>query len=174
MENLYSQKVISANDVFDDYFLNTKILYLNCFNVLPGVCFIKHIDGEKTFEAFKEQFGELIEHVHQYRWYQSKRKKYQFDKTVIVLKNKCIVELDTAYCEILHDGTQPEFVQAVTNMVAPFKQKQRRQPLEINLIVQGRNRLGLKAMEIKRTKLDIGLFYEDDFKETDENYSEEA
>lgn len=168
MENLYSQKVISANDVFDDYFLNTKILYLNCFNVLPGVCFIKHIDGEKTFEAFKEQFGELIEHVHQYRWYQSKRKKYQFDKTVIVLKNKCIVELDTAYCEILHDGTQPEFVQAVTNMVAPFKQKQRRQPLEINLIVQGRNRLGLKAMEIKRTKLDIGLFYEDDFKETDE------
>lgn len=168
MENLYSQKVISANDVFDDYFLNTKILYLYCFNVLPGVCFVKHIDGEKTFEAFKEQFSELIAHIHQYRWYQSKRKKYQFDKTVIVLKNKCIVELDTNYCEILHDGTQAEFVQAVTNMAAPFKQKQRRQPLEINLIVQGRNRLGLKAMEIKRTKLDIGLFYEDDFKETDE------
>ncbi len=40
--------------------------------------------------------------------------------------------------------------------------------MEINLIVQGRNRLDLKAMEIKRTKLDLNLFYEDDFKETNE------
>ena len=53
-------------------------------------------------------------------------------------------------------------------LVNQFKQRQRRQPLEINLIVQNRSTLELKAMEIKRTKLDIDLFYEDDFKETDE------
>jgi hypothetical protein len=168
MNNLYSQKVIHANDVFDDHFLNPKILYLYCFNQLPSVSFINHIDGEKTFAAFKEQFNELIDQVHKYRWYKSKRKDYQFDKTVIVLKNNCIVELDTGYCEILHDGTRPEFVQAVTELTAPFKERQRRQPLEINLIVQGRNRVGLKAMEINRTKLDVDLFYEDDFKETDQ------
>jgi len=33
--------------------------------------------------------------------------------------------------------------------------------------VQSRNALDLKAMEIKRTKLDLALFYEDDFKEVD-------
>ena len=49
-----------------------------------------------------------------------------------------------------------------------FKETAKKEPLEINLIVQSKNRLELKAMEIKRTKLDLDLFYEDDFKETDE------
>ncbi|HEY4063168.1 MAG TPA: AAA family ATPase [Puia sp.] len=49
-----------------------------------------------------------------------------------------------------------------------FKERQRRQPLEINLIVQNRNRMEFKAMEIKRTQLDLGLFYGDDFMEVDE------
>jgi SpoVK/Ycf46/Vps4 family AAA+-type ATPase len=49
-----------------------------------------------------------------------------------------------------------------------FKERQRKQPLEINLIVRSGNYLELKAMEIKRTALDLGLFYEDDFAATDE------
>jgi SpoVK/Ycf46/Vps4 family AAA+-type ATPase len=40
-------------------------------------------------------------------------------------------------------------------------------PLEVNLIVKGSYGLELKSMEIKKTKLDIDLFYEDDFKEVD-------
>ncbi|MFN8250995.1 MAG: AAA family ATPase [Ferruginibacter sp.] len=117
---------------------------------------------------FKEKYQWLIEHVHQYRWYQRKEKKYQFDKTVILLNNNCLVEFDEDYCEILHDGKQDAFVQELTDMVNLFKEKQRRQPLEINLIVRDGRGLDLKAMEIKRTKLDIGLFYEDDFAATDE------
>ena len=84
------------------------------------------------------------------------------------MKNNCLVEFDDDYCEILHDGKQEAFIQELTALVNQFKEKQRRQPLEINLIVRNGHGLELKAMEVKRTKLDIGLFYEDDFKETDE------
>lgn len=48
-----------------------------------------------------------------------------------------------------------------------FKERKKRDPLEINLIVKGSSRLELKSMEVKRTKLDLDLFYEDDFKEVD-------
>ncbi len=168
MDNLYNQKIINANNVFDDHFLDTKILYLYCFNMLPSLSFMNQVDGEKAFGVFKERYAGLILNVHQYRWYKTKRKGYQFDKTVIVLSNNCIVEFDDDYCEIMHDGKQELFVADVTELVNLFKERQRRQPLEINLIVQARNRLELKAMEIKRTKLDLNLFYEDDFKETDE------
>jgi SpoVK/Ycf46/Vps4 family AAA+-type ATPase len=68
----------------------------------------------------------------------------------------------------MHDGKQESFVADVTELVNQFKERQRRQALEINLIVQNRSSLELKAMEIKRTKLELDLFYEDDFKETDE------
>jgi hypothetical protein len=122
----------------------------------------------KAFAACNEKFKDMITHVHQYRWYKRKKKKYQFDKTVVILKNNCLVEFDDDYCEILHDGKQPEFVDEITALANQFNQRQRRQPLEINLIVQSRSGLDLKAMEIKRTKLDLGLFYEDDFMPTDE------
>ena len=168
MDNLFNQKVINANNVFNDRFLDVKTLYLYCFNTLPSLSFINHVDGEKAFGVFREKYRSMIAHVHQYRWYKSKKKKYQFDKTVIVLTNNCLVEFDDDYCEILHDGLHTGFVEEVTLLVNQFRERQRRQPLEINLIVQNRHSMDLKAMEIKRTKLDLNLFYEDDFKETDE------
>ncbi|MEI9955135.1 MAG: hypothetical protein WDM90_02255 [Ferruginibacter sp.] len=158
MDNLFTQKIINANNVFDDRFLETKILYLYCFNELPSLHFINNIDGEKAFAVFKEKYGQLINHVHQYRWYKREAKKYQFDKTVVILKNNCLLEFDDDYCEILHDGKQESFIQELTNMMNLFKEKQRRQPLEINLIIRNGRGLDLKAMEVKRTKLDLNLF----------------
>jgi hypothetical protein len=168
MEQVYHQKVINANNVFNHRFLDIKNLYVYCFNTLPSLNFIGHLDGEKAFTAFTGRFAALISHTHKYRWYEKKAKKFEFDKTVIVLSNQCLVEFDDSYCQLLHDGNQNEFVDEVTALVNQFKERQRRKPLEINLIVQDRNNFELKAMEIKRTKLDLDLFYADDFKETDE------
>ena len=168
MENLYKQKAFSGHMMFDRTFVDSKALFLYWFNMLPSIHYINQIDGEKAFTLFKETFSEKIKHVHQYRWYKTKQKKFQFDKTIIVLENNCVVEFDDNYCEILHDGSEEHFVVEVTMLVNRFKERQRKQPLEINLIVQSNNTLELKAMEIKRTKLDLDLFYDDGFIETDE------
>jgi ATPase family associated with various cellular activities (AAA) len=168
MDNLYNQKVINANNVFNDTFLDAKMLYLYCFNLLPSVNYIGQIDGEKTFAVIKDKFAGLIEHVHQTKWYKQKKKAFQFDKTFVVLNNQCLLELDDDYCEIFHDGSHDDFVKEVTAIAIQFKEKPRRQPLEINLVVQTRSRLDLKGMEIKRTKLDLNLFYDDEFKQVDE------
>ena len=167
MDNLFNEKVINAHSVFEDHFLDVKVLYLYYFNQLPSLSFIYQVDGEKIFAAFTEKFGRQIKHIHQYRKYDKAKKEYGFNTTIIILENNCIVELDDTYCEILHNGQIPELVTAITELSNRFKARHRRQPLEINLIVQDGHRLSLKAMEIKRTKLDIDLFYEDDFKETD-------
>ena len=167
-DKVFSQKVFNANNVFSSDFLDTKILYMHCFNRLPSVNFINCIDGEKAFDMFTEKYPQLVDQVHQHKWYKRKKQKFQFDKTVVILNNNCLVEFDDGYCEVLHDGQQEGFVLEFTNFVSAFKEKQRRQPLEINLIVRNGSSLDLKAMEIKRTKLDIDLFYENDFAATDE------
>jgi hypothetical protein len=168
MDNLYNQRVINANSVYSGFFLDAKMLYLYYFNQLPSLNYINGLDAEKAFKAFNEKFGSRIVRVHQYSWYKHKGKKYQFDLTLIIMDNECLVEFDDNYCEIWHNGKQQAFIDEVTATVYAFKGRRKREPLEINLIVSADNKLELKSMEIKRTKLDLGLYYNDDFSEVDQ------
>ncbi len=168
MENVNTQRVVNANSLFDYRFLDANVLYLYYFNQLPSVNFISHVDGEKLFNVLKEKYGSQIKQVHQRNWYKKERKKYEFDRTVLVFEDNRLVDLGDDYCEMMHDGSNAEWVLAITELAKQYKERQRRQPFEINLIVQGSDGLELKAIETKRTKLDVDLFYEDDFKEADE------
>jgi ATPase family associated with various cellular activities (AAA) len=167
MENYTNQKTINANSIFDNGFLCGKSLYLYCFGKIPSAHYINGIDGEKAFNAIKKTFGHLIKSVHGYRYYDKQKRKYVFDETFLIMQNGCIMEFDTYFCQIYNDGMQDDFINECTLLMKQFKEKQRRKPLEINLISRGKNGLELKQLEVKRTKLDIGLFYEDAFKEVD-------
>ncbi len=167
MDNLFQQKVIHANNLFDDTYISSKLLFLHLFNALPGMTTVREIQGEKAFQTVKSAFGEWIEQIMRSETYSRGGKEKSFDRTLIVMKNNCILEFDDWYCEILHDGRDEAFVSSIVAMIAKFKEPNRRKPLEINLIVQERGNLDLKALEIKRTKLDLNLFYEDDFVQVD-------
>jgi hypothetical protein len=168
MDNLFSQKIINANNLFGDSFLDAKTLYLYCFNALPSLHYISGINGEKVFNAFLEKYKHLIKDTHQYTWYISKRKKNEFDRAIVILTNNCILQIDETFCDIFYDGKEQDFIKEVTIFISQFKKRQRKQPLEINLVVQKRGKMELQSMEIKKTKLDLDLFYEDDFKPIDE------
>ncbi len=159
------QKIINANSIFDTGFLCGKSLYLYSFGKIPSAHYVQGIDGEKAFEAIKAKYSDLITSTHGYRFYERSKKEYAFSETYMLMKNGCILEIDTNYCEIYHDGQQVEFIKECTSLMKQFKERQRRKPLEINLISRGKKGLELKQLEVKRTKLDLDLFYEDDFKE---------
>ncbi len=168
MDNLYNHKVIDANQVFNDRFIEVKALYMYHFDAIPDIHFISKIDAEKALNAFTKKFGEDIRHVHKYRWYEHKKKKgFQFYKTVIILNINCIIELDDNYCKILHNSRHEQFVHEISSFIIKFKEKEKRTPAEINIIVRDSGGLDLKAMEIKKTKINPDLFYPDDFNEID-------
>ena len=158
METDINQKMINANSVFDHGFLSGKSLYLYCFGQIPSANYVNNIDGEKAYEAIKTTFGHLIKSVHGYRYFDSQKKRYVFDETFMVMQNGCLIEFDTNYCEIYHSGEQDNFIAECTGLMKKYKEKQRRKPLEINLISRGRNGLELRQLEVKRTKLDLDLF----------------
>ena len=159
MENNDEQIRINANGVFDNGFLCGKSFYLFCFGSIPCVNYIANIDGEKAFNTIKEKFGQLIKSEHTYRCYDSRKKAYGFNDTFMFMQNGCLLEFDNSYCEIYHDGTQNDFVNECTSLMSVFKERQRRKPLEINLISRGHSGFELRQLEVKRTKLDINLFY---------------
>ena len=167
MDNSSTQKTIAADSIFGKRFLNSKSLYLYCFNTFPSIHFIGDLKGEKAYKAFKEKFGSMIQSEHQIRCYDKKQKKYEFDHTVFIQNNGCITVFDEGWCEVLHNGRNEAFVLEFTELMKRFKTRERRKPLEINLIVENNYGLDLRSMEIKKTKLDIELFYEHDFEEVD-------
>src|SRR5437867_5076604 len=113
MDNLYNQKIINAKDVFNDRYLDYKTLYLYYFNILSSLNFLSNVDGEKMFEALKTKDHVIIKNVHRYQWFDHPQKNFRFDKTVIVLNNSCLIELDSNYCMILHDNNHHEFVKEI-------------------------------------------------------------
>jgi SpoVK/Ycf46/Vps4 family AAA+-type ATPase len=168
MENLYTQKVINANNVFDGSFLDAKMLYLFHFNCLPSVHFIGQIDGEKVLAVIREKLDGQIRDIHQSNCYQPKQKRFGFGRTIVVLKQECLLEFNAGWCEIFHNGKQKTLIDTIVAITTRFRERTKREPREINLIIQNGSYLDLKAMEIKRVKLDIGRYYEDDFAEVDE------
>ncbi|MDB5203156.1 MAG: ATPase [Ferruginibacter sp.] len=157
------RNTFDANSIFSNSFLDGKALYMFNFNKIPSSNYMGSIDGEKSFHAIREKFARQVKSVHQYRYFDSQVKKYSFGETHLVMKNNCILEFDDDYCEIYHDGSEEQFIAECSGIMRTFMQRSRRKPLEINLITQTKQGLSLKGMEIKRTKLDIALFYEDDF-----------
>ena len=168
MDKLFQNTRLHPGVVFDNRYIETKAFYLAVFHTIPSINFIDPIDSEKAFNAFTTAYADLIVSTHTYRWYEQRRKKYAFDRTLIILKNDCVLEFNAHYCEIMHQGKTDEFVATVTAMILKFKERKKRQPFEVNLIVKDGNSLELSPMEIKRSKLDLDRFYEDDFKEVDE------
>jgi len=162
------QKILNTNKVFSQTYLDSRILYMYCFNEIPCISFVNQIDGEKAFNAVKEKYASKIQSIHNYRSFQRKKAKIDFDDTLVVLKNQCVLEFDRGYCEILHNHSSTVFVDELVAFLRTFKGRQKRKPLEINLIVRNGSYMELKSMEIKRTNLDLDLYYEDDFITTDE------
>src|SRR6059058_5237067 len=117
MESIISEKTMSANNLFGRRFLHARSMYLYCFNILPSVHYIGSINGEKAFNHFKKEYSTLIQSEHQYRCFDKKRKRFDFDETILLLNNKCIVEFNDWYCEIMHDGQNESFIASCTELV---------------------------------------------------------
>jgi hypothetical protein len=125
------------------------------------------IEGEKALNAVVEKYDALVQSKHCYRGYY-KNERPEFYQAMVVLNNECVLEFYSGNCYVQHGCETESFVAELITFLHSFKEKQRRKPLEINMIVRNGSNLELRAMEVKRTKLDLDLFYEDDFKRTDE------
>lgn len=168
MNNQQVREIKFSSGLMSHYFLDSKSMFLYHFNQPPSVFFRNSIDGEKAYKKIKEQYGSAIAHTYTYRRQTQSVKPNDFDETIVIFNNGCLLEFDKEYCCMMHSGTQDAFLDEITALINLFKKRTKRKPREINLVVSEHGELTLKAMEIKQTKLDFDLYYEDDFKVVDE------
>ncbi|WP_118973597.1 AAA family ATPase [Taibaiella koreensis] len=168
MNTLFQDRSFDHHTLFDNYYIEVKSLYLSLFGMLPDIHYIGHINGEKLHGLICAQFGSMVLSTHHYRIYEAKKKTFPFDRTAIILNNRVILECDEEFIDIFHDGSQATFVGELTELARHCRERVRHYKAEVNLVIRGYNGLELKSMEIKRTRLNLDLYYEDDFKPVDE------
>lgn len=138
------------------------------FNTLADINYISNVDGEKFLKAIKAAYSSSIQNIHEYRSFEHKRKEYNLYTTMIIMENGMLLEIYVDNIYILHNGKQNTRLDEITQLANQQKVRERRKPLEINLLVIESGRIEMKPMEIKRSALNLELFYEDDFKVIDE------
>jgi hypothetical protein len=163
MDNILQQRLIGGDNIFGNGLMDSRPFYLYYFNRIPNVSFVYSINGEKALAAFRKAFAGSIKEVFTREEIDSKDREYKHDLALVLLHNESMVEFGDDYCEILHNGQNEAFIKETTDLVRRYRTREKRKKFEINLITSGERGLTLKPMEFKKTKLDLSLYYEDDF-----------
>lgn len=134
MENKQLHNILINANLTDSYYFDSKTFYYDCFGTLPNISAIYQVDYLKAANEIKTAFADKIDEIYTHRTYDRSHKKYEHYRVIVVMKETVLVELGSAYAEILHGPDNMELVEALTQFMLQFKQKQKRKSHEIMVV----------------------------------------
>jgi hypothetical protein len=164
-QNTLPKAIEFKGDLFSRHFIDSKSLYLYQFQKLPSITVVRNVDHEKVYSILKQQFKDSIQAEYHYAAITKKSATQDKEESVIILKDELLLELGDGYCEFYFSDPDNTLLQQLLSRISSVRGKRQNKPQEINLITKGDYGLELTKMDVKRTAINLGLFYEDDFKE---------
>jgi hypothetical protein len=155
-------------NIFDHQYVEGKLFYVNRFRQVPCISWVYDVDASKAFNYLKENYDEDIVEIFQCNDYNAEKEALEFRKTFFVLKDQRVVELYYSSVTIFYTNKQFAFAAALSKALGELKVANKKEQFEINIITKGYDGIELKQLDINPTKLDIDLYYNDDFKPVDE------
>jgi len=154
-------------NIFEHHYLESKAFYMYCFRAIPCTTYIDDIDISKSFRHIKSNYGDSIVDTYQSCYFNRDAGRQEFNKTIFVLKSKVVIELAGQYAKVLHPADQYDFADRLLNALNDYRLPEKKEDFEINIITYSNSGLDLKRLDIKPAALDLGMYYNDDFKEID-------
>jgi hypothetical protein len=160
-----TQEVFLRTSLFSGHFIDSKSFYLHQFGLLPSVMVIRQLDYEKAYVILRKEFAAQIEEEFHYSAINPRKTKEEKEESIILMKEQIVLEMGDGYVEIYHNNPSGPLYKALIARLSEVRGGERTRKQEISLITRGDYGLELSRMDIKRTKLDLDLYYEDNFKE---------
>jgi len=154
--------------IFESNYIEVKTFYVREYHATPCISFINNLETEKAYRYISEGFAGKVLAVYQRNYFSWQRERIEFSTTIFKLENQVMIELGDEYAEILFRETNYAYANELVKLFSTYKAPQKELAFEINIITQNNSGLDLKQLEIKPTALDIGLYYNDDFRPVDE------
>jgi len=167
MDNHQHKIIQSSTVLFNNSYLDAKALYTYLFSTIPCISWIRAINVAKAIAHIESKFCGRIKNTYQYSQFNHTNRKNEWSTTIMELDGNMMIELGSDYVEILHCYADTAAANMLIGELSAHKVKAKKVPFEINLIVRDSYGLELKGLEIKKTNLDLGLYYDDSFLEVD-------
>ena len=166
-----AQKKMNKNkkvaNVFNNNYIDVRTLFLKEYNEIPRISFINDLNAKSLFDFIKKGgAGEIVD-MYQRLEYDWIKELNEFDRTVFIMKDRIMIELGYNWAEILCSRNKAEIAEELLAKFKLHKSKESEDEFNIHIITIDQGSLDLKQLEIKPAKLDVELFYNDDFKEVD-------
>lgn len=164
-KSLINETTVNTS-LFDYGTLHARTVFIKLFGKMANCIEIYQVNTDKIYKYINTHYKkEILQEVNNSEIYANNK---DANKTycLLILKNEVLVEIGTDYCEIYYNGKECQMVIELSK-VLPKCKAPRKKPLEINLITTSDHGLTLNSMNVKRTKLDLQLNYDDDFIEVD-------
>lgn len=155
-----------GNSLNEDY-VDAGKFYYNLYHNLASETWCWRLDIDKAIAYIKKHYAADIDKVYLQRSYDYDKSKYLIDNAIILMSNERMLKFQYDAGIILTQDGDTEFIEEMSKLLLKFKQRGKSSPNEVNLVVRRRDKLTLDEMEIKRSKLNVALNYEDDFAEVD-------
>ncbi|MDO6434174.1 AAA family ATPase [Flavitalea sp. BT771] len=160
-------RIIDASNIFDRSFLDSKTLFMFCYQQPPCMTWVSQIDMDKVLAYVKKVYAPAAGDIYQYSEWNTKKRRLEVYRTMILLEGSYMIEIAFDYCQVLYTYGDHDKAKQLLREVSRFKRREKKSRFSIDLIMKDIDGIQLKNMDIKRTKLDLGLYYEDDFREVD-------
>jgi ATPase family associated with various cellular activities (AAA) len=154
-------------NIFEHHYLESKAFYMYCFRAIPCTTYIDDIDISKSFSHIQSNYGDSIVDTYQSCYFNRDAGRQEFSKTIFVLKSRVVIELAGQYAKVLHPADQYDFADRLLNALNDYRLPEKKEDFEINIITYSNSGLDLKRLDIKPAALDLGMYYNDDFKDID-------
>lgn len=153
-------------NIFNNDYIEVRALYLQEFGETPCIYYIGNINSLQAIEYISSGAAGKVLATYHRNYYNWEDQKEQRAITIFILENKVLIEVCNHGVDILHYN-DPDYAAKLVEALIPFKNPEKEEDYEINIITHTSSGLDLKPLEIKPTLLDIDLYYNDDFKEVD-------
>lgn len=160
-------KIIELSGLFRSSFVESRAFYMYCYKKVPCVSTVDKVNIDKVLSYIKESYKDVIDGVFQNSKYNKRRRRPIYETTIILLKGECLIELADEYCEVLYAQENKNRVLKMIVEISRFKRREKKKNFEINLVAKDSYGFSLKSMEIKKTNIDLALYYEENFLEVD-------
>jgi hypothetical protein len=100
------RRTMYVTGLFTNNYIDSKVLFVTRFRVLANISFIRETDATRAYALVMENFaGEVVE-TYQYSYFDYAENQALFTMTILVLKNRRMIEIGHDYVEVLFSADQ--------------------------------------------------------------------
>lgn len=107
--------------LFSDHFVDAKVFYVAHFNRVPCVTFIGDLDITAAFAFLRQKLEKETVDILQHSFYDHAEQKMFFNNSILVLKDKRMIEVAGNYCQMLHTPDQYNWADELVKELAKFR-----------------------------------------------------